>query len=37
MKVNFDIDCIPEEARAFLGLSDVKPIQVFMMAEIEAP
>ena len=36
MKVNFDIDCIPEEARAFLGLPDVKPMQVSMMAEVEA-
>ncbi|MDZ7894586.1 MAG: DUF6489 family protein [Sphingobium sp.] len=26
MKVNFDIDCTPEEARSFLGLPDVTPI-----------
>ena len=26
MKVTFDIDCTPEEARAFLGLPDVTPI-----------
>ncbi len=35
MKINFDIDCTPEEARAFLGLPDVKPLQATMMAEIE--
>ena len=35
MKINFDIDCTPEEARAFLGLPDVKPMQEAMMAEIE--
>ncbi len=27
MKISFDIDCTPEEARAFLGLPDVKPMQ----------
>jgi hypothetical protein len=26
MKVTFDIDCTPEEARSFLGLPDVTPI-----------
>ncbi len=26
MKVNFDIECTPEEARSFLGLPDVTPI-----------
>jgi len=36
MKVTFDIDCTPEEARAFLGLPDVKPMQEAMMAEVEA-
>ncbi len=35
MKINFDIDCTPEEARAFLGLPDVKPMQEAMMAEVE--
>ncbi len=35
MKINFDIDCTPEEARAFLGLPDVKPMQETMMAEVE--
>ena len=35
MKINFDIECTPEEARAFLGLPDVKPMQEKMMGEIE--
>lgn len=35
MKINFDIDCTPEEARAFLGLPDVKPMQDAMMKEVE--
>ena len=26
MKVSFDIDCTPEEARRFLGLPDVTPV-----------
>ena len=34
MKITFDIDCTPEEARAFLGLPDVKPMQDEMMAEV---
>lgn len=36
MKLNIDIDCTPEEARAFLGLPDVKPMQDAMMAEIQS-
>jgi len=35
MKINFDIDCTPEEARSFLGLPDVKPMQEAMMREVE--
>jgi hypothetical protein len=31
MKVTIDIDCTPEEARAFLGLPDVKPFQDAML------
>ena len=27
MKITFDIDCTPQEARAFLGLPDVAPVQ----------
>jgi len=35
MKITVDVDCSPEEARTFLGLPDVKPMQDAMMAEIE--
>lgn len=35
MKVTIDIDCTPEEARAFMGLPDVKPMQESMMQEVE--
>lgn len=35
MKITIDIDCTPEEARHFLGLPDVKPMQDAMMQEIE--
>jgi hypothetical protein len=34
MKVNIEIDCTPEEARTFLGLPDVKPMQDEMMREM---
>ena len=27
MKITVDIDCTPEEARSFLGLPDVTPVQ----------
>lgn len=36
MKVRIDIDCTPEEARAFFGLPDVRPMQEALMAEVEA-
>ncbi len=36
MKIKFDIDCTPEEARAFLGLPDVAPMQRALMEEIGA-
>lgn len=35
MKVTFNIDCTPEEARAFLGLPDIAPLQERMMDELE--
>ncbi len=35
MKIKFDIDCTPEEARAFLGLPDVGPMQETMMAKVQ--
>src|SRR5438128_12679989 len=31
MKVNIEMDMTPEEARAFMGLPDVRPIQQKMM------
>lgn len=34
MKVTIDIDCTPEEARAFMGLPDVKPMQEAVMADM---
>jgi Family of unknown function (DUF6489) len=35
MKVNIEIDCTPQEARAFLGLPDVAPMQEALMAEMQ--
>ena len=35
MKITFDIDCTPQEARAFLGLPDVQPMQDALMHEVE--
>lgn len=36
MKISVDIDCTPEEARAFLGLPDVKPMQDALMQDMQA-
>ncbi len=35
MKITIDIDCTPQEARAFLGLPDVAPMQDAVMAEVQ--
>jgi hypothetical protein len=35
MKITLDIDCTPEEARTFLGLPDVKPMQEQLMRELQ--
>ena len=35
MKVTVEVDCTPDEARAFLGLPDVKPMQAAVMAALE--
>lgn len=35
MKITVDIDCTPEEARAFLGLPDIKPLQDAFMASMK--
>jgi hypothetical protein len=36
MKVTINVDCTPEEARTFLGLPDVAPLQDAMMAQMKA-
>jgi hypothetical protein len=35
MKITMDVECTPEEARAFLGLPDVKPMQEQLMRETQ--
>ncbi len=35
MKVTIEIDCTPDEARSFMGLPDVKPMQAAVMAHLE--
>ncbi len=35
MKITMDVECTPEEARAFLGLPDVKPMQEQLMQEVQ--
>ena len=35
MKISFDVDCTPEEARAFFGLPDVKPLQEQVLKEVQ--
>ena len=35
MKVTINIDCTPEEARAFFGLPDLRPMQEALMAEVQ--
>ena len=34
MKVEIEIECTPEEARRFLGLPDVQPMQLAMVEEM---
>lgn len=34
MKVSFDIDCTPEEARRFLGLPDIAPVNEAVVEEL---
>lgn len=36
MKVEFEIECTPEEARKFLGLPDVIPMQDALMKQLQA-
>jgi hypothetical protein len=35
MKITMNVDCTPEEARAFQGLPDVKPMQEQLMGELQ--
>ena len=35
MKVTVEVDCTPEEARRFLGLPDVVPMQQAMMETLQ--
>lgn len=35
MKVTIDIDCTPQEARAFMGLPDVTPLNEHMVSEMQ--
>ena len=35
MKVTVNIDCTPEEARAFFGLPDIRHFQDSMMSEVQ--
>jgi hypothetical protein len=35
MKIKIDIDCTPEEARAFVGLPDVAPMQIAVMEKVQ--
>ena len=35
MKITMNVECTPEEARTFLGLPDVKPMQEQLMQEVQ--
>lgn len=35
MKITVDVDCTPEEARSFLGLPDVKPMQDALLRQAQ--
>lgn len=35
MKVTVNVECTPEEARAFIGLPNIAPLQERMMKEME--
>jgi len=35
MKITVDIDCTPKEARDFLGLPDIKPLQEAFFASLQ--
>lgn len=35
MKFTVNLDCTPEEARAFLGLPDIRPLQDKLLKDVE--
>ena len=35
MKINLDVECTPEEARRFLGLPEVQPLQEALLKEVQ--
>ncbi len=35
MKITMNVECTPEEARTFLGLPDVTPMQEQLMQEVQ--
>ncbi len=35
MKITVDVECTPEEARTFLGLPDVRPMQEQLLKELQ--
>jgi hypothetical protein len=35
MKIKLDVDCTAEEARRFLGLPDVQPLQEALLNEVQ--
>ncbi|MGH7114767.1 MAG: DUF6489 family protein [Stellaceae bacterium] len=35
MKISFDVDCSPEEARKFFGLPEVQPLQEALLKEVQ--
>jgi hypothetical protein len=35
MKITIEVDCTPAEARTFMGLPDVEPLQAEVMSEIQ--
>ena len=35
MKITIDIDCTPQEARAFLGLPNIEPMQDALIAQLQ--
>lgn len=35
MKVTIDIDCTPQEARTFLGLPNIEPLQDELLAQLQ--